>query len=180
MTGDEELPEETAAFEGTAVEEAEAEALEVTKYLVFQLGSEEYGVELTQIQEIKAWETVTPVPNQPAHVLGLTNLRGLIVPVVDLRLRFGVGEAGYHERTAVIMFRINDRVAGAVVDSVADVVGLGEDQIEPAPESSSGIRAQYLVGIASVEGRMVALVDAERLLASPEMGIADTEEREEG
>jgi len=143
------------------------------EFLTFTLGNEEYAVDILKVQEIRGYDPVTPIANTPPFIKGVVNLRGAIVPIVDLRVKFQLGNAEYHERTVVIVLNLAGRIVGVVVDGVSDVVGLSPDQIKPAPEFSNALDTQYLMGLGTTEGRMLILVDIEQLMTSREMALVD-------
>ena len=141
------------------------------EFLTFRLGGEEYGIDILKVQEIRSYEPPTRIANAPAFIKGVVNLRGVIVPIVDLRLRLGCESAEYSALTVVIVLNVKGRVVGAVVDSVSDVLELGKDAIRPAPEMASAVDASFITGIGSVGDRMLILMDIEGLMASEEMGL---------
>src|SRR6195952_4864198 len=141
------------------------------EYLAFTLGSEEYGIDILKVQEIRGYEAVTRIANAPEFIKGVINLRGIIIPVVDMRIKFNLGEPTYDQFTVVIILSIAGRVMGMVVDSVSDVTTLQPDQIRPAPQMGSALNTDYLVGLGTVEERMLILLDIERLMSSAEMGL---------
>jgi purine-binding chemotaxis protein CheW len=147
------------------------------EYLSFHLGAEEYGIDILKVQEIRGYDTVTRIANAQAHILGVINLRGVIVPIVDLRLKFALGEARYDAFTVVIVLNVAERVVGAVVDSVSDVLELAPEQIRAAPEFNALLDASCITGLAPVKHgeveRMLILLDIERLMLSAEMGLAE-------
>jgi purine-binding chemotaxis protein CheW len=147
------------------------------EYLTFRLGSEEYGIDILKVQEIRSYEQPTRIANAPAFMKGVVNLRGVIVPIVDLRLKLGCETAEYNSVTVVIVLNVRGRVVGAVVDSVSDVLELGKDSIKPAPEMSSAVDTRFITGIGTVkagdEQRMLILMDIEALMSSAEMGLID-------
>ncbi len=143
------------------------------EFLTFRLGGEEYGIDILKVQEIRSYEAPTRIANAPAFIKGVVNLRGVIVPIVDLRLKLGCDGADYNDFTVVIVLNVRGRVVGAVVDSVSDVLELGRDTIKPAPEMSSSIDTSFITGIGSVADRMLILMDIEGLMASAEMGLID-------
>ena len=145
----------------------------VKECLSFRLGEEEYGIDILAVREIRAFEKPTRIASAPAFILGVVNLRGVIVPIVDLRIKFGVAEARYDGSTVVIILNVANRVLGMVVDSVSDVVALKDEEIRPAPEFSSAIEASYVRGLASLEGRLLILVDIHALMLSHEMGLTN-------
>ncbi|CAD5254334.1 chemotaxis protein CheW [Alteromonas sp. KS69] len=141
------------------------------EYLSFVLADEHYALDIKTVKEIRGYEQVTKIANAPAFIKGVINLRGDIVPIVDLRLKFNVGEATYTEFTIVIMLNIQDRIVGIVVDGVSDVIRLMEDQILAPPEFGVAFDSRYLHGLADVDGQMVILVNIESLITSEEMGL---------
>lgn len=144
--------------------------------LVFTLGDEEYAVDILKVQEIRSYSGVTRVANVPSFIKGVTNLRGQIVPIVDLRLKFNLGTAEYTEHTVVIVLNIGQRVVGAVVDGVSDVTALSADQIKAAPDFGSSLATEYLLGLASVEDRMLILIDVDAMMSSREMALVASAE----
>ena len=146
------------------------------EYLSFRLGAEEYGIDILKVQEIRSYEAPTRIANAPAFLRGVINLRGVIVPIVDLRVKFGC-EAAIDAVTAVIVLGVKGRVVGAVVDSVSDVLELPAETIKPAPQMGSVVDTSYLIGIASVAERMLVLVDIESLMSSAELGLIDDASR---
>jgi len=141
--------------------------------LSFRLGQEEYGISILTVQEIRGYEAVTRIANAPDFLKGVINLRGQIVPIVDMRIRFALGQAQYDSFTVVIILNIGHHVIGMVVDSVSDVVTLTADQVRPAPSIGGGIDADHLLGLGTVGERMLILLDIERLMASPDMGLVN-------
>ena len=141
------------------------------EYLTFKLGAEEYGVEILKVQEIRGYEAVTRIANAPAFIKGVANLRGTIVPIVDMRIKFNLGEPEYNQFTVVIILNVAGRVVGMVVDSVSDVIHLSSEQIRPAPDFSSAFDTKYIVGLGSLEERMLILVDIEKLMSGSDMAL---------
>jgi purine-binding chemotaxis protein CheW len=145
------------------------------EFLSFRLGSEEYGIDILRVQEIRSYEPPTRIANAPAFIKGVVNLRGVIVPIIDLRLKLGCESAEYNGFTVVIVLNVRGRVIGAVVDSVSDVLALGRDDIKPAPELNSSIDAGFITGIGTVKNgdamRMLILMDIDGLMSSAEMGL---------
>src|SRR6478752_6124126 len=139
--------------------------------LVFKLGSEEYGVDILKVQEIRGYEKVTPIPRSPDYLKGVVNLRGTIVPVIDLRIRFGMPDPAYDSLTVVIVLRIAGRVVGAVVDAVSDVVRLAENEIREAPKLGAMVDSSYLSGVATQGDPMILALDIEKLLSAAEMNL---------
>lgn len=143
------------------------------EFLTFVLGGEEYAIDILKVQEIRGYDAVTRIAGAPEFIKGVINLRGVIVPIVDLRIKFGVGKAEYTAFTVVIILNIGHRVVGVVVDGVSDVMTLEPEQIRPAPEFTSTIRNEFIVGLASVGERMLVLLDIGRLMSSQEMALVD-------
>lgn len=154
-----------------AVLTAEAESRE---FLVFSLGEEEYAIDILKVQEIRGYENVTRIANAPDFIKGVTNLRGVIVPIVDLRIKFHLESVEYGGQTVVIVVNVADRVVGIVVDGVSDVMTLTPDQIKPAPEFGVTLSSDFLSGLGSLDDRMLVLVDIDKLLTSEEMALVDS------
>lgn len=142
-----------------AVSQRDASANE---FLTFRLGEEEYGIEILKVQEIRGYEAVTAIANAPAFVKGVINLRGIIVPIVDMRIKFGLKKVEYNQFTVVIILNVAQRVVGVVVDSVSDVVTLSSGQIRPAPDLGTTLNTAYITGLGTIDNRMIILVDIER------------------
>jgi purine-binding chemotaxis protein CheW len=147
------------------------------EFLSFRLGAEEYGIDILRVQEIRSYEEPTRIANAPAFIKGVVNLRGVIVPIVDLRLKLGCDTANYTDFTVVIVLNVRQRVMGVVVDSVSDVLALAADNIKPAPEMAASVDAGCIMGIGCIgsgEGqRMLILTDIEAMMSSVEMGLMD-------
>ena len=146
---------------------------QLREFLSFRLGAEEYGIDILKVQEIRGWEQPTAIANTPAFIKGVINLRGIIVPIVDLRLKFNLSEANYDEFTVVIILSVARRVVGAVVDAVSDVLTLAAQQIKPAPEFSAALETQFITGLGTIEERMLILLDIEKLMTSKDMQLVD-------
>jgi purine-binding chemotaxis protein CheW len=144
--------------------------------LVFRLGEEEYGIDILKVQEIRGYNSVTRIANAPAFIKGVTNLRGAIVPIVDLRIKFNMESVVYDAHTVVIVLNIGARIVGVVVDGVSDVLSLSPEQILPAPDFGSAVATRFLKGLATVEERMLILVDIEGMLSSAELALVDDAE----
>ncbi|PCI61102.1 MAG: chemotaxis protein CheW [Methylophilaceae bacterium] len=144
------------------------------EYLTFVLGSEEYGLDILKVQEIRGYDAVTQIANTPDFIKGVVNLRGKIVPIVDLRIKFNLGKVEYDEFTVVIILNLGGRVVGIVVDGVSDVMALKEEQLREVPSLVTSIDTKYIVGLATVEEQMLILVDIERLMSSEEMELIDS------
>ncbi len=143
------------------------------EYLTFTLGAEEYGVNILKVQEIRGYEKPTAIANAPAYIKGVVNLRGTIVPIVDMRIKFNLGDATYDQFTVVIILNVADRVVGMVVDGVSDVITLSAEQMKPAPDFSSSFDTEYITGLGTVEDRMLILVDIEKLMGGADMGLVE-------
>ena len=142
------------------------------EFLAFTLSVEEYGIDILKVQEIRGYESPTRIANAPEFIKGVINLRGLIVPIVDMRIKFNLGDANYDNLTVVIILNIAGRVVGMVVDSVSDVITLQANQIKPAPDmASSAFDTSFLIGLGTVDERMLILVDIDKLMSSSEMGL---------
>jgi len=148
------------------------------QFLTFVLGGEEYGVTILQVQGIQGWDRVTPIPNTPDYILGVINLRGAIVPIVDLRRRFGMPAAEFGPTTVVIVVKVvnerGERTLGLVVDAVSEVCSVGAEARQPAPDFGSGIKTDFVKGLATVENRMVILLDIDRLVSEGLLGSLST------
>ncbi len=143
------------------------------EFLTFTLGDEHYALDILTVKEIRGYESVTKIANAPAFIKGVINLRGDIVPIVDLRIKFNVGEATYNEFTIVIVLHIHNRIVGIVVDGVSDVVSLNKDQLRPPPNFGVAFDSRYLLGLATINEQMIILVDINELISSQEMGLFD-------
>ena len=145
------------------------------EYLSFQLGSVEYGIDILKVQEIRGFETSTRMFNAPPYVLGVLNMRGIIVPILDMRLKFEMAEVAYNSQTVTIVLNVANRVVGMVVDAVQDVVAIQAAEIKPAPDFNGAVNTQHIIGIATVDQaeqqRMLVLLDIEKLMSSADMGL---------
>ncbi|NOS74727.1 MAG: chemotaxis protein CheW [Methyloglobulus sp.] len=142
-----------------------------SEFLAFTLGEEVYGIDILMVQEIRGYETVTKIANTPDFIKGVINLRGVIVPVVDMRIKFHLGNVDYNQFTVVIILNVCGRVIGMVVDGVSDVIELTKDQIHAAPEFGASLDTQYLIGMGTMDERMIILVDIERLMSASDMDL---------
>ena len=149
-------------------------SLDTSEYLTFVLGDESYGIEILKVQEIRGYDAVTKIANTPDFIKGVVNLRGRIVPIVDLRIKFRLGKVEYDEFTVVIILNLGGRIVGMVVDGVSDVMNLQTNQIRSVPDIVASIDTKYVTGLASVEEKMFILVDIEQLMNSQEMQLVDT------
>ncbi|MCD7097093.1 chemotaxis protein CheW [Stenotrophomonas sp. MMGLT7] len=140
------------------------------EFLSFTLGEEHYGVDILKVQEIRGYDSVTRVPDAPDYIKGVINLRGTIVPVIDLRLKLRLKEARYDAFTVMIVLNVEDRVVGIVVDGVSDVIPLNAEQIRPTPEFGAAVDTRFISGIGTQDDRMLILLDIETLLDSADLG----------
>ena len=153
--------------------EPQLEDSHTQEYLTFTLGPEEYAIDILKVQEIRGYENPTTIANSPSFIKGVINLRGTIVPIVDMRIKFNVGQVEYTPVTVVIILNIAGRVVGIVVDSVSDVTMLRQDQIRPAPEFAATVDTKYINGLGTLGERMLIVVDIEKLMISSEMALVD-------
>ena len=141
------------------------------EFLTFTLGHEEYAIDILRVQEIRGYDQVTTIANCPRFIKGVINLRGAIVPIVDLRIKFNLPSVTYDPFTVVIIINVLKRIIGVVVDSVSDVITLADEAICPPPEFGSTFNTEYLKGLATIDERMLILVDIEKLMSSSEMAL---------
>lgn len=153
---------------------AAEDELVASEYLTFTLGSEEYAIDILKVQEIRGYEQPTLIANTPPFIKGVINLRGIIVPIVDLRIKFNLGKVEYTSFTVVIILNVAGRVVGTVVDSVSDVISLTRSQIRQAPDFSGSFDTKYILGLATVDSRMMIVTDIERLMTSADMELIDS------
>ncbi|KWB79386.1 chemotaxis protein CheW [Burkholderia ubonensis] len=139
--------------------------------LIFRLGDEEYGVDILKVQEIRGWDEPTKIANAPNFVKGVINLRGLIVPIIDLRIKFGLGNVAYDKLTVVVILNVANRTVGVVVDGVSDVVVFDANHVRPAPEFGAAVDAAFIDGLGMLDERMVIFLDIERLVISKELSL---------
>jgi len=145
------------------------------EFLTFRLGAEEYGIDILRVKEIRGYDAVTRIANAPDFIKGVINLRGTIVPIVDLRIRFKLVDVRYDAFTVVIILTVADCTMGVVVDGVSDVLALTRDQMKPAPAFGAGIDTQYITGLVSIDERILILVDIERLMTGADMALIESE-----
>jgi purine-binding chemotaxis protein CheW len=145
------------------------------EYLTFRLDQEEYGIDILKVQEIRGYERPTRIANAPGFIKGVVNLRGTIVPIVDMRLKFNCAKAEYDAFTVVIILNLRNRIVGIVVDSVSDVMELPPERLKAAPEMDSMIDSAAVVGLGSVGDRMLILLDIEKLMSGLDMGLVSGE-----
>ena len=162
--------------------EQQQRAGDSSQVLTFVLGNETYGVDILRVQEIRGWTAVTKIPHAPPHVLGVLNLRGSIVPIVDLRMRFALERAEYTAITVIIVMSVvtasGRRDFGVVVDGVSDVVDVNAAEVKPAPELGERGATEYLLGLVTVAERMVVLLDIDRLIGRELTAIVSAEDAE--
>lgn len=144
---------------------------DIREFLSFKLGSEEYGIDILRVQEIRSYEEPTRMATTPAFIKGVINLRGVIVPIIDMRMKFNLSEIKYDTFTVVIVLNIGAQVVGIVVDAVSDVITLTPEQLRTVPELSSAVSSEHLLAIGSIGDRMLILLDIEKLMASSDMGL---------
>ncbi|MCA9148418.1 MAG: chemotaxis protein CheW [Planctomycetales bacterium] len=138
-----------------------------SQFLTFALGDEEFGIDILRVQEIKGLTHLTHIPNMPVYIKGVMNLRGTVVPVVDLRSRFNMSAANYNQFTVIIVVTVGQKVMGLVVDAVSDVLNVSDADIEPLPDLGNGIDTTFVTGLAKSSERLITLLDIEKLLGSP-------------
>lgn len=139
-------------------------AAEAEQYLTFRLDGLDYGIPIYQVQEIRGWTKVTPLPNSPRYIRGVLNLRGTIVPIIDLRLRFNLEEVPYDAVTVIVVVNVGSRLAGIVVDSVSDVITLNPEQRRNAPEFEGHANRQFVQGLTQVDDKLLVLIDVDKLV----------------
>jgi purine-binding chemotaxis protein CheW len=144
-----------------------------TQYLTVNLADEEYGIDILAVREIRGWTSVTRIPQAPGYVLGVLNLRGAIVPVLDLRLRFGLSREGYSSTTVTVIITVAGRLFGIVVDAVSDVLDVEQNNVRPVPDMGTAVDTEYLKGLTSIGERMVLLLDADKLLQPQDAQMLD-------
>lgn len=149
----------------------DADGAVAREYLTFKLGAEEYGIDILKVQEIRGYEAPTRIAHAPAFLKGVVNLRGTIVPIVDMRLKFNCALAEYNDFTVVIILNLRTRIVGVVVDSVSDVLELPAASVRPAPDIETAVDGNCITGLGSVAERMLILLDIERLMAGDDMGL---------
>ncbi|WP_199590012.1 chemotaxis protein CheW [Bremerella cremea] len=144
------------------------------QFLTFTLQSEEYGIEILKVQEIKGFSKITPIPNAPAYVRGVMNLRGTVVPIIDLRCRFSMTEKEYDQFTCIIVVNIGTRVVGLIVDTVSDVLNIPHDAIADPPDLATGGDNAFITGMGKLDERIVMLLDTSRLVNMAAIAGVDT------
>lgn len=161
---------QTAAHAGPA---PAGEPTPAREFLAFRLGPEEYGIDILRVQEIRSYDRPTRIANAPDFVKGVINLRGVIVPIIDLRLKLKLAQAEYDAFTVVIVLNLGARILGMVVDAVSDVVSLTPEQLRPVPDIGGALRGEHLLAIGALDQRMLILVDIAKLLCGAEIGLAE-------
>lgn len=146
---------------------------EAREFLSFKLGTEEYGIDILKVQEIRRYEKPTRMANVPEFIKGVVNLRGIIVPIIDMRIKFKLASVEYNDFTVVIILNVSGRVLGIVVDGVSDVITLAPEQIKPAPDFSSNLDTGYIIGLGTIDERMLILMDIELLTAGDNMALTE-------
>lgn len=139
------------------------------QYVTFLLGEEEYGLGILAVQEIIGFSRITHVPHLPDFIKGVINLRGTVVPVIDLRLKFGLGQAEYNNHTCIIVVRLADRIMGMIVDVVSEVINLPDGSVEPPPPFGTNIKADFVKGMGKVGDRLLIVLDMDKVLSSEEL-----------
>lgn len=170
------MPESAQVMQGTNLM---ASGDGAQQYLTFLLDGEEYGVDILRVQEIKGWDSVTPIPNTPKYIRGVINLRGTIVPIIDLRLRFNLAQLDYGPTTVVIMLKVisatgQSRTMGIVVDGVSDVYNMPDEEIKPSPDFGAAVDTAFVKGLATVNDKMVIVLDIDNMLNSRELSMVDS------
>jgi purine-binding chemotaxis protein CheW len=158
------------SFGGTAIEKSEEESKQI---LTFLLDGQDYGLELIRIQEIRGYTPTTPIPNMPAHIKGVMNLRGAVLPVIDLRLKFGMKAVEYTKFTVIIIAQSSGRSVGLIVDSVSDVLSAPADKIQPPPDFGSSMDGRFVQGLLKSGDQLAVLLDLDRLLTESEVAAAN-------
>ena len=143
------------------------------EFLTFRLGNEEYGIDILKVQEIRGYEAITQIANAPDFIKGVVNLRGIIVPIIDMRIKFRLGNVEYDQFTVVIILNVAGRVMGIVVDGVSDVISLESEQMRPTPGLGSVIDTEYIMGLGTIDDRMLIMIDIEKLMSSSDIGLIE-------
>ena len=183
MEANQERPRAATVLAASSAQAGEQSQVSVSQvggeFLIFNLGAEEYGINIQHVQEIRSYDPPTGIANAPAFIKGVINLRGVITPILDLRIKFSLKSVKYDELTVVIVVNVGKRVVGVVVDSVSDVLALNSGQISPVPELSSAADVSFITGIGSAPGdaheRMLILVDIDNLISSVDVGLPEME-----
>ncbi len=155
-----------------ATAEAPKKLVTASQFLTFSLGQEEYGIELLNVQEIKGYSAITPIPNTPPHIKGVMNLRGAVIPIVDLRIRFGMEAIEYTKFHVIIVINVGTKVMGLLVDAVSDVLNAGVEDIRPAPDFGAHADTRFISGMASTGDKMAVLLDLDTLLSEADLAVS--------
>lgn len=150
----------------------------VGKYLSFILKDEEYGVEIIKVREIIGLMEITPIPNTPENIKGVINLRGKVIPVIDLRLKFGMNEVEYTNETCIIVLEVGNTLRGIIVDTVSEVLDISEEELEPAPSFGNEVDTGYILGMGKIKNSVKILLDAEKVMSGSEV-VHATDAQEE-
>jgi len=168
----------TQTFSADQVNVDVGDMTDTDQFLTFMLAGEEYGVDILRVQEIKGWDAVTTIPNTPEYLRGVINLRGTIVPIIDMRIRFGIDKLDYGPLTVVIVLKVDsgerNRVIGIVVDGVSDVYNVPEEEIKPSPDFGSAVDTEFVRGLATIEDKMVIVLDIDQMFNSGDLEIMDS------
>ncbi len=146
-------------------------ATDGNQFLTFALGGEQYGVEILKVQEIRGYQAITPIPNSPLYIRGVMNLRGTIIPVVDLRAKLAMTEAEYNQFTVIIVVNVGPKVMGVIVDAVSDVLNIPRTDIQPTPDFGADVDARFINGMAKAGDKLIALLDIDRVLVGDEIAV---------
>jgi len=150
---------------------------EIKQYLTFWLNGQEYGLDLLRVREIRGYTAITPIPNMPAHIKGVLNLRGTVLPVIDLRLKFSMPEKPYTKFTVIIIAKSGEKNIGLVVDSVSDVLSIPTQQINPAPDFGSSVDRNFILGLLKASDRLSILLDLDKLLSESEVTVSSDDQQ---
>jgi purine-binding chemotaxis protein CheW len=159
-------------MEALATAETPKKLVAASQFLTFSLGQEEYGIELLKVQEIKGYSAITPIPNTPPHIKGVMNLRGAVIPIVDLRIRFGMEAIEYTKFHVIIVINVGTKVMGLLVDAVSDVLNVGAEDIRPAPDFGAHADTRFISGMASTGDKMAVLLDLDTLLSEADLAVS--------
>jgi purine-binding chemotaxis protein CheW len=167
---------EDEVMEELAVTEKPKNIVAASQFLTFSLGQEEYGIELLKVQEIKGYSAITPIPNTPPHIKGVMNLRGAVIPIVDLRIRFGMEAIEYTQFNVIIVINVGTKVMGLLVDAVSDVLNVASEDLRPAPDFGTQADTRFISGMASAGDKVAVLLDLDTLLSDTDVTVtADAE-----
>ena len=166
----------------SAVDSYLAQTATDTLCLTFRLSDQDYGIAISKVQEIREWTKVTPLPSSPAYIRGMLNLRGAIVPVIDLRLRFGLDALEHDSAAVIIVVNVGNRLAGILVDTVSDVVSVDHDQRRALPEFEGHANRRFIEGLAQIDDRLMVLLNVDQLVTSDDLApgpqtVGETDQR---